>query len=193
VVRPHPQNVIGGMADKSWLPRLRALTSKRVAVDFPKMEESQLSWNLASGDLEHLMRLIAGCSICLNSGSTLAIDAILQDKPVILTPFDAADSTISWHRSARRLPEYPHLKKLIKMGGLRCAGNFEELTGAILEYLDSPELDQKERAATRKAQCGPSDGRAAKRVAQALSEICNRGTHDLIGPSDIGWRRIETR
>ncbi len=181
LVRPHPQNVTGNMADTSWLPRLKALSNSRVAVDYPKLNRSKLQWNLHTDDLEHLVRLIHGCRVSLNSGSTLAIDAILQDKPVILTPFDANDDSIPWHKSARRLPEYTHLRKLIELGGLRCASDFDSLAAAIHRYIAAPRLDEEGRSKTRKEQCGECDGRAAERVVKALGEICNR----VSGPFEL--------
>ena len=175
LVRPHPQNVTGYMAEKSWLPRLQSIVCERVAVDIPTLEKSALSWNMGTGDLEHMMTLIAGASVSLNSGSTLAIDSILQDKPVVLTPFDALDQSLPWHQSARRLPEYVHLKKLIAMEGLRVSGSFEELEQMISAYLKSPEIDGVARAETRRLQCGPSDGKAAERVASSLKDIITAG------------------
>lgn len=175
VVRPHPQNVQGHMADMTWLARLRALVGPRVAVDYPSLEDGSLHWAMKEQDLPHLANLLAGCAMCLNSGSTLAIDAIVHDKPVVLTCFDA-DRALPWWQSARRLVEYPHLAKLIALGGVRTVSSLNELEAAIAAYLREPALDIDGRRRTREQECGPCDGRSSRRVAAALRDIRSRAT-----------------
>jgi hypothetical protein len=174
IVRPHPQNVQGAMADLSWLPRLEALKGPRVAVDIPSLAGGQLPWTMEEADLPRLANLLAGCSTCLNSGSTLSIDAILHDKPVVMTAFDA-DQELPWWRSARRLPEYPHLAKVLRLGGIRVARSFPELRTAIQEYLADPARDRAGRAAVRSEECGACDGRSSSRIADALAALAACG------------------
>ncbi len=173
VVRPHPQNVTGNMADASWLPRLEALVGPRVAVDYPRLQKSRLLWNMQEGDLPRLANLIAGCAICLNSGSTLAIDAIIHDKPVILTCFDAGFE-LPWWRSARRVLDYRHIAKMVALGGVRVCGSSAELAAAVSDYLDDPGRDSDGRGRTRERECGACDGRASARVADALADLVAR-------------------
>ena len=175
VVRPHPQNVQGHMADLSWLPRLQALEDGRVAVDYPSVEKSSsLAWSMKERDLAHLATLLHSCAVSLNSGSTLSIDAILHDRPVVLTTFDAGQK-LPWWRSARRVVEYPHLAKLIDIGGVQVVRSFEELRTAIRAYLDDPLRDAEGRAITRQQECGSSDGHASRRIAEALAALAPSG------------------
>ena len=168
LVRPHPQNVEGAMMDQSWLPRLESLQSDRVAVDFPILRRSKLPWDLEPRDLGKLVNLIGGCSICINSGSTLSIDAIVQDRPVIVTLFDAHSSR-PWYDSARRIGDYIHQKKMLTLGGARVARSFEELESAIRRYLANPGSDAEGRVRVRERELGVCDGKAAERVAEALA------------------------
>ena len=170
VVRPHPQNVQGNMADASWLPRLEALRGERVAVDIPRLQKSQLLWNMKRDDLPRLSSLLSGCAVCLNSGSTFSIDGLLHDRPVIMTAFDA-DDELPWHLSARRVIEYPHLAKLIGFGGVKVVQSFASLDLALRRYLADPSADAEGRARTRAQECGPCDGRAASRVADAFVQM----------------------
>ncbi len=167
VIRPHPQNVQGYMADTTWLPRLAALAGERVAIDYPLLEDSALQWNLHATDLPKLARLLAGCAVCLNSGSTLSIDTIIHDRPVILTLFDAGRA-LPWWQSARRGGEYLHLAKLIDLGGVRVTRSFAELEQAIAQAVAEPLRDADGRRRVRQAEVGPCDGQAALRVAEAL-------------------------
>lgn len=170
VVRPHPQNVKGYMADTSWLPRLDALSGERVAIDYPTLASGKLEWSMDEADLHHLSNLLAGCTISLNSGSTLSIDAIIHDKPVIMTSFDAGNELV-WWQSASRVTSYYHLAKLIGLGGVRVVRSFEELETTIKRYLENPGLDAAERARVRSQECGACDGHASERIASALSQI----------------------
>ncbi|MCX8107647.1 MAG: hypothetical protein N3G20_02465, partial [Verrucomicrobiae bacterium] len=174
VIRPHPQNVRGYMADESWLPRLRALQGTRVGIFWPKLAESDLAWALEESDLPALASVMAGCTINLNSGSTFAIDGLVHRKPVVLTFFDA-DKKLPWHRSARRCAEYIHLRKLIETGGLFPVWSFAELKETLHKLLANPGLNIEARLRALHLECGPVDGRAAERIAAALATIINMG------------------
>jgi hypothetical protein len=168
LVRPHPQNVQGGMADESWLPRLRRLAQRpSVGVDFPRVRPSRLAWNMDHADLRHLSTLLSGSLACLNSGSTLSIDALLCGKPVILTCFDG-DASLPWWQSAKRLTEYVHLSKLIEWKGVRVVRGYGELDEVIHRVIEDPDVDVEARRRTTIDFCGPSDGAACERVADAL-------------------------
>ena len=173
VIRPHPQNVQGYMADTAWLPRLDALASDRVAIDYPILESSSLMWNMNEADLPKLANLLAGCALSLNSGSTLSIDAIIHDKPVILTLFDA-DHQLPWWQSARRGGDYLHLAKMTRLGGVQVAHSFSELEQAIGSYLGTPGRDADGRQRVRREEVGICDGMASVRVAEALHDFLLR-------------------
>ncbi|MBK9239148.1 MAG: hypothetical protein IPL75_02545 [Acidobacteria bacterium] len=168
VVRQHPQNAHPN-ADPN--PRLRRLQGNRVGVHFPGLEESRLRWNLLEADLQQLASLIAGCTVSFNSGSTLTIDAIVRDKPVVVTAFDVGEQPPWWASAGRVLGEL-HFKKLTALGGVRVAHSLEELEATTRAYLADPALDARGRAATRQAECGACDGQASERIANALAEIC---------------------
>jgi hypothetical protein len=173
VVRPHPQNVQGYLADTAWLPRLDVLSSDRVAIDYPLLEDSSLAWDMNEQDLPKLANLLAGCAISLNSGSTLAIDSILHDKPVVLPIFDAGHKPPWWQGTERSL-YYIHMIKLIELGGVRVVRSFEEMEQWIKAYLADPGLDRAGREITRRRETGPADGLASERVADALAHYLKR-------------------
>jgi hypothetical protein len=173
IVRPHPQNLQGYTADQSWLPRLKALAGGPVAIDYPVMEKSELAWNMKADDLPRLVNLLSGCSICLNSGSTLAIDGIIHDKPVVLSLFDG-NAEIPWHRSIKRYNDVIHMRKLIELGGLRVASSYDDLLIQIRAYLADPSQDAEGRENTRRQECGDVDGHACERIAEALAGLVGK-------------------
>jgi hypothetical protein len=170
IIRPHPQNIQGYTADESWLHRLKALNGERVVVDFPSLENSKLAWNMKPDDLPRLVNLLHGCAICLNSGSTLAIDGIIHDRPVILTLFDGNEE-LPWHRSITRYNDVIHMKKLIELGGVGVVSSFAELAKRINLYLEDPTLDAAGRERTRQRECGQVDGKACERIAETLARL----------------------
>ena len=170
IVRPHPQNVQGEMSDESWLPRLEKIKSSRVGIDYPITEKSNLPWNMSEEDLEKLANLISGCSILLNSGSTISIEGLIHEKPVILTLFDG-DANVREHNSARRLRNFDHLRKITNTRALKVVYHYEELKKAILKYLEHPETNKKERETALMQECGKVDGGSTHRVAMAFKQI----------------------
>lgn len=173
IIRPHPQNVQGSLADKKWINRLKVLNNDRVAVDFPQLIKSNVRWSMKKSDMNHLSNLLAGCSVCINSGSTVSIDALVMEKPVILTSFDG-DKKLYYWKSARRLIDYPHQKKFVKLGGAKVVHSYDDLTKSILSYLITPELDIKKRQYALEMECHGNDGEATTRVVKAMLQISEK-------------------
>ncbi|MEM8584503.1 MAG: hypothetical protein AAGF87_09555 [Bacteroidota bacterium] len=171
VVRPHPQNISGSMSDHSWLPRLKALDGRENTVVFyPGMVKSKMPWSMQQSDMEQLIHLIASSALVFNSGSTITIDAMMCDRPVIITSFDA-DEQLDYHKSARRLLDYIHLKKITADSGLDVARSFEDLMNHTKAYLENPNLKLKARRKTIKRYCDNyAQGDATIRVVDHLAE-----------------------
>lgn len=132
IIRPHPQNVSGYLADKSWLPRLKELEKlPHIVVDYPDILNSEgLQWSLEKEDMIRQAHLLEGCTVMINSGSTMSIDALCHNKPVIITAFDGAKMKPYW-LSARRLVDFPHLATLNALGGYFKVDSFEQLKNVI--------------------------------------------------------------
>ena len=170
IVRPHPQNVTGFLADTSWLPRLKKLKNTRVSVDFPQLNKSKLRWSMQQRDMDKLSNLLVGCSVCLNSGSTVGIDALMVGKPSIVTSFDG-NKKLSYWKSARRLIDYTHLRKFIEIGGVTPVFSYKELEEKIKIFLQNPNLNKEKRSEALTAQCFSDDGKSTERVVAAVLEI----------------------
>jgi CDP-glycerol glycerophosphotransferase (TagB/SpsB family) len=170
IIRPHPQNVQGAMADKTWLKRLDNLQNSRVAVDYPQLVKSKVRWSMKKEDMNHLSNLLAGCSVCINSGSTVSIDALVLGKPVILTSFDG-DAKLPYRKSARRLIDYTHQNKFVNLGGAKPVFSFSKFEKAILDYLKNPDLDSEKRKFALEKECFKNDGKATERAIESILKI----------------------
>ena len=109
IARPHMQNMQGGIADVTWIERLKKIASKRVAVDFPSLSDSELTWSMKQDDMLKLSQLLAGASVCFNSCSTVAIESAILNKPTVMPMFDTVKG-YPWWKSVLRTKEFIHMK-----------------------------------------------------------------------------------
>lgn len=170
VVRPHPQNVQGYMADLSWLPRLSKLQSKRVGIDYPLLKESKMQWSMEQADMIKLSQLLVHSKLCINSGSTLCIDALSCNIPVLVSAFDS-DSELNYWKSARRLMDFPHLRKLREMGGFVVASSIENLIVEITNFISDPNRDLEKRKHALVMEISSNSGMATTSVFDYLINL----------------------
>ena len=170
VVRPHPQNVQGYMADLSWLPRLSKLQSKRVGIDYPLLKESKMQWSMEQADMIKLSQLLVHSKLCINSGSTLCIDALSCNIPVLVSAFDS-DSELNYWKSARRLMDFPHLRKLREMGGFVVASSIENLIDEITNFISDPNRDLEKRKHALVMEISSNSGMATTSVFDYLINL----------------------
>ena len=170
IVRPHPQNVQGALSDRKWIKRLDDLVGSRVAIDYPQLVKSKVRWSMQKSDMDHLSNLLLGCSICLNSGSTVSIDALIMEKPVILTSFDGDEDLYYW-KSARRLVDYTHQKKFVDLGGAEVVSSYEELKNTVFKYLANPDHRLEKRQHALNMECHLNDGQSTRRVVEAMKKV----------------------
>ena len=170
IIRPHIQNVQGYLADPTWLPRLESLVSDKVALDRPELIKSELTWSMSTDDMLKLSNLIAGASVCLNSGSTIAIEALIMGKPVVIPAFDVQENRPFW-QSVKRLERFLHLNKFYSFGGVSLVRSFDELHSEILRYLEDQSYRQKGRALTASMECYQLDGKSTERMVNHIDNL----------------------
>jgi hypothetical protein len=173
VVRPHPQNVQGSMSDQRWIGRLDKLKGHRVAIDYPKLVKSNVRWSMAQSDMDHLSKLLLGCSVCINSGSTVSIDALVMGKPSLLTSFDG-DKELYYWKSARRLVDYTHLQKFVTLGGAEITRSYDELEKSISTYINNPDHRIENRKNALHSECYQDDGKSTDRVIDAMLHLLEK-------------------
>ena len=173
VLRPHPQNISDNAADTLLKERLKAMESSAVVIDWPKMlENSSLNWSMQLNDMLEFANLVEGCRVSINSGSTVSIDSLLHDKPVLQPLFDAVGN-LPWWQSVTRVLDYTHCKKLINLEGVTVAHNFDEFEFEIKRHLDNPAYNLEKRQQARFQEVGVNDGRSTERVVSAIEAIIN--------------------
>ena len=107
----------------------------------------------------HLLSLIT-------FASTLAIDALLFDKPVVFIGFDA-EPKLYW-RSLRRFYDYDHQRLIVESNGVKLARNRTEMLEFVNKYILNPELDSPDRQRIKEKRCWKLDGKSGERLANFI-------------------------
>ncbi|MBC6994147.1 hypothetical protein QWY85_18695 [Neolewinella lacunae] len=169
VARPHPSALAGVMRDTATLDALRRLENTHgLLVSLPQMVAgSRMNWSVQDSDMHELVGLLRGAAVVLNSGSTVAVEALALGRPVVITSYDGPENR-PYAQSARRLRDYPHLAKLIGDGGGAVVESHTALLAQITTLLAAPETGAEARAHALFRQIGDQDGKATERVVAAL-------------------------
>jgi len=125
------------------------------------------SWNPTREDMYGLAELMNYSDVVINVASTITIDAVAFDTPVINVAFDG-DKTKPYKDSCKRYYDYDHYKNIVKTGGIKIAYSIEELIDYTNLYLKNPSIDAEGREAIREEQCWKLDGNSGKRIAEYI-------------------------
>lgn len=160
--------IVGG----SGLSNIKPVPNK-IAIDDPLSAKNfnQADLNFA-GD-NHLADLLFYSDVVIAFASTLAIDAIVFNKPVIFIGFDGDVSRPYW-RSLRRYYDVDHQVSILKMGGIKLAKSLSELEKYTREYLENPILDEIGRNKIKEERCWKLDGKSGERLFNFLIKEINK-------------------
>lgn len=147
------------------LGKIKAVPNK-IAIDVPGSGSDFMRADLTSGDA-HLADLLYHSDVVVAFASTLAIDAVVFDKPVVFIGFDGTPGRPYW-QSLRRFYDYDHQKSILETGGVRLARTLEELVRLVKVYLDNPRVDEGGRKRIVEERCWKLDGRSSERLADAI-------------------------
>jgi CDP-glycerol glycerophosphotransferase (TagB/SpsB family) len=142
------------------LPARKFLTTPRGKKDYEFTRE----------DVELMVNSLRYSDVTLNTISTLTVDAVALDKPVVNIRFDIDPNT----PSADRVELYSHFDHYIaleKTGGVKLAYSFNELVEQINAYLKNPAEDSIGRAQIRREQVEFEDSNSGKRSAEAIAKL----------------------
>ncbi len=131
-------------------------------------------------DLTIYTSLLSHAAMCINPASTVTLEAIIHDKPVMNIGFDPPECTLPWHDRWVRHIEFDHFKPVADSGAVMVAYSRDDM----LEMLKRGLTDPGAQSGRRKAFIdsffdGKLDGRAGERVASALMGIVERGTFNV--------------
>ena len=109
--------------------------------------------------------------VLVQLSSTAAIDAAILDKPVVGMDYDPNPGQPSQLLINDVNHKWTHYKPVAESGGMWLVGTPDEMVQAIRAYLQNPGLHRERRRWMAEYVCGPLDGRAARRMAQAIQQF----------------------
>lgn len=138
-------------------------------------------WDTSEAHLNHLFNSLSHADVCVNIASTLTLDASACGTPVININFDVKKD-VDPHWSTKRAYKTDYVDAIVKSGGTWMAESeekFLEYLRGILEENFCLEK-KKERASMVDYFLYKLDGRAAERIAVALTRIANQKNYENI-------------
>jgi hypothetical protein len=150
--RPHPR-------DREWRERFS------VARDRDGMYVQEASFT----DFEELAILLQHCDCVVANAGTILLEALVNDRPAVCVLYDEGGPPgESW---ALKNVLGVHYRELAASGAFYRAVRFEEVAAGIERALANPAELAGERQSIAHRVVGEVDGRAAERVADAITEI----------------------
>ncbi|NRS89407.1 CDP-glycerol glycerophosphotransferase (TagB/SpsB family) [Flavobacterium sp. 7E] len=119
-------------------------------------------------DIKDLRAILQYADLNVNMCSTMSLDFMLFDKPVINTVFGNDENGLY---DDQRFLNYDHYKKVIDSGAVTIATTKEELIAQINEALDKSSLRSQQRKNLVKLQISHDLKGTSKRIAQTLSDL----------------------
>jgi hypothetical protein len=150
--------------------RYASIKDPNVIFQVPGIHRNNLVDNrlMDQGDMRLLRDTLAYSDVVINTGSTITIDAVALDKPVVNIAFDLHER--NYHKSVRRYFSMIHIQLIVKSGASKLAGSLDELVSLTARYLAHPELEREARARFAEAMCYRLDGKSAERISAYLLE-----------------------
>jgi hypothetical protein len=124
----------------------------------------------AISDHDALIGALAYQAVNVNIASTMAIDSMIFDKPVINVAFDNGVNLYSV-RSVKDFYQFDHYRTIVERGGTDIAYSPEELKQMINAAFENPSAKASQRADTVRFHVGQVDGLAGRRTAEAMHSI----------------------
>ncbi|MBO2544287.1 hypothetical protein J0871_07650 [Salegentibacter sp. BDJ18] len=121
-------------------------------------------------DLTDLRAILEYTDLNINMCSTMSLDFMLFEKPVINPVFGNEHNGLY---NDQRFLNYAHYKEVVESGAVRIAKNKKELVKAINFYLDNPKADSQEREKLLELQIGKPLKRTSERIAKTLKKLVN--------------------
>ena len=123
------------------------------------------AWDYSDGFTSRFVGALKHADVIVNTASTLTLDAVCFDTPVISVAIDGY-IPLPYEKSVERWYETHYYKKVLSYHATTLVRSPEELFAALTRYLEHPEYEHKERIQLRDDFVFEYDGRASERFAK---------------------------
>ncbi len=126
-------------------------------------------------DLRIYSNLLRHAAMGINAASTVSLELILFDKPVINLDFDPPGSGLPWCLGYSRHIHLDHYWPVAESGAVMVARSVDDVRAMLHRGLTAPAADQAARRRFLAETFGPTlDGRSGERVAATLLALAQR-------------------
>lgn len=122
-------------------------------------------------DVKDLRALLEFSDLGINMCSTMSLDFMIFDKPVINPVFGSETNGLYYDQ---RFLKYHHYQKVVNSGAVYISKNKEELIAAIKEALANPQKQAKERQNLLNLQIGKPLKGTSKRILETLNKFSGK-------------------
>ncbi|MDQ5950285.1 MAG: hypothetical protein QG585_227 [Patescibacteria group bacterium] len=126
-----------------------------------------VDWDMNFGELNHLHDTLFHMSILVCYASSISIDAVVLDRPVVNIDFEIKENPFLL-KSPTQYYKTVHYKNAVDIGAISLVKSKEQLVESLNSYLLNPSLLKSERARLVREQCVFTDGKSGERVAKFL-------------------------
>ncbi len=171
-LNPKPQLVVRTYI-KGTAPEMLALgTQNTPDVVFPPILWDRQWIMPLYEDLYIYTNLIRLASLGINVASTVSLELMMFDKPVINLGFEPPDSKLPYYSRFSRHVEYEHYRPVVGSGGVMVARSLDDLRTMIRRGLADPGADSDKRTDFIRGMLGEKlDGNSGRRVALQLLRL----------------------
>lgn len=177
VVRVHPKAMKPELAAHRLEIEAAISGSRHVHVEYPRLlsaESPGLHDYVAPEDARALGGLMKHCDALVNMFSTTTLEAIANDRPVVMIGRSAYLSSAERERESAPdfdWEEFEHLRPITDNQAAQPARCWEEVVAAVRTYLEDPARDREGRERIAETELGPLDGRSGSRAASYLLDL----------------------
>jgi CDP-glycerol glycerophosphotransferase (TagB/SpsB family) len=161
ILRPHPRCDFANYEKYGKLPGVYAQRPGRPA----RLADG---WNPSYEDMIELAATIRHCDIVICPSSTIIVDAIACDKPVVAIAFDGHQEDMDFYQSHRRIFKFELMQDILRYGCFRVAETKDQFLAFFNAYLENRAQDAKGREVCRRELLHRIDGNSARRIAEEL-------------------------
>ncbi len=129
-------------------------------------------WDYSIAFMDRFLNSLYYSDVIVNTCSTLSLDGVAFDKPIISIGFDGYVKK-PYHESIARWYETFYYRGVIETGGVHIAQDKDDLSQTLDRYLAAPETDATGRERLRTELCGPIDGKAGERFFTHVEAVMN--------------------
>lgn len=134
----------------------------------------QDGWDPTWEDMIRLGETMLHSDVVCTIASTICLDAIALDTPVVGVGFEGEERNDYW-RSYRRYYDFTHVNRVVKNEAVRVASSLREMVEWVNGYLLDPFLDAEGRKRVREQLIPDLDGKAGWRAGTAVLRAMGAG------------------